>query len=130
MMKKRVIKHPDRAEADRFFNYPYAAIEESLANAVHHKAFDVREPIEVRIEKAKIVILSFPGPLQFCHHRSVENLQCVLSDAIGTGERGMKDETLNQEISEESIHPCRNLNHNMLWRDDDESRPCGIENGQ
>ena len=62
IIKERVVKHPDRAEADRFFNYPYAAIEESLANAVYHKAYDVREPIEVRVEKDKIEILSFPGP--------------------------------------------------------------------
>ena len=62
VIKERVIKYPDRAEADRFFNYPYAAIEESLANAVYHKAYDVREPIEVRVEKDKIEILSFPGP--------------------------------------------------------------------
>ena len=62
VIKEQIIKHPDRAEADRFFNYPYAAIEESLANAVYHKAYDIREPIEVRIEKDKIEILSFPGP--------------------------------------------------------------------
>ena len=62
VIKERVVKYPDRAEADRFFNYPYAAIEESLANAVYHKAYDVREPIEVRVEKDKIEILSFPGP--------------------------------------------------------------------
>ena len=62
VIKERIIKYPDRAEADRFFNYPYAAIEESLANAVYHKAYDIREPIEVRIEKEKIEILSFPGP--------------------------------------------------------------------
>ena len=62
VIKERIVKHADRAEADRFFNYPYAAIEESLANAVYHKAYDVREPIEVRIEKDKIEILSFPGP--------------------------------------------------------------------
>lgn len=34
------------AEANRFFNYPYAAIEEALSNAVYHKAYDIREPIE------------------------------------------------------------------------------------
>lgn len=34
-------------EADRFFNYPYAAVEEALSNAVYHQAYDVREPIEV-----------------------------------------------------------------------------------
>lgn len=62
VIKEQVIKYPDRAEADRFYNYPYAAIEEALANAVYHKAYDVREPIEVRIEKDRIEILSFPGP--------------------------------------------------------------------
>lgn len=59
---EQVIKHPDRAEADRFFNYPYVAIEEALANAVYHRAYDVREPIEVRVEPDRLEILSFPGP--------------------------------------------------------------------
>ena len=62
VIKEQVIKYPDKAEADRFYNYPYAAIEEALANAVYHKAYDLREPIEVRVEKDKIEIVSFPGP--------------------------------------------------------------------
>lgn len=62
IITERVIKYPDRAEADRFFNYPYAALEEALSNAVYHRAYDVREPIEVRIENDKIEIVSFPGP--------------------------------------------------------------------
>jgi len=56
-----VIKLPDRAEADRFLNYPYAAIEESLCNAVYHKGYDTREPIEVRILPDRIEIVSHPG---------------------------------------------------------------------
>lgn len=59
---EKVIKHPDRAEADCFFNYPFAAIEEALSNAVYHRAYDEREPIEVRVENDLIEILSFPGP--------------------------------------------------------------------
>ena len=59
---EKVVKYPDRAEADRFFNYPFAAIEESLSNAVYHRAYDEREPIEVRIENDRIEIVSFPGP--------------------------------------------------------------------
>ena len=47
ILTERVVKHPDRAEADRFYNYPYAAIEEALSNAVYHKGYDEREPIEV-----------------------------------------------------------------------------------
>jgi ATP-dependent DNA helicase RecG len=60
-IQEHVIKLPDKAEADRFFNYPYAAIEESLCNAVYHKGYDVREPIEVRVLPDRIEIVSHPG---------------------------------------------------------------------
>lgn len=62
IITEKVVKYPDRAEADRFYNYPYAAIEEALSNAVYHRAYDEREPIEVRVENDRIEILSFPGP--------------------------------------------------------------------
>ncbi|WP_418750475.1 RNA-binding domain-containing protein [Frisingicoccus sp.] len=62
IITEKVVKHPERAEADRFFNYPFAAIEEALSNAVYHRAYDEREPIEVRVENDRIEILSFPGP--------------------------------------------------------------------
>lgn len=57
-----VIKHPDRAEATRVWNFPYAAIEEALVNAVYHRSYEEREPIEVRISHEELVIVRFPGP--------------------------------------------------------------------
>ena len=77
VIKEQVIKYPDRAEADRFYNYPYAAIEEALANAVYHKAYDIREPIEVRIERNKIEILSFPGPDRSVTQEKLKTYQVV-----------------------------------------------------
>ena len=62
IITEKVVKHHDRAEADRFFNFPYAAVEEALSNAVYHRAYDEREPIEVRVENDRIEIVSFPGP--------------------------------------------------------------------
>ncbi len=62
ILTEQVIKVPGKAEAERFFNYPYEAIEEALSNAVYHKAYDEREPIEVRVEKNMIEIISHPGP--------------------------------------------------------------------
>jgi len=59
---ERVIKHPDRAEAERFYNFPYDALEEALANAVYHRRYDEREAIEVRISPEEIVIVNCPGP--------------------------------------------------------------------
>ena len=42
--------------------YQYAAIEEALANAIYHKVYDEREPIEVRVTHDMIEIISHPGP--------------------------------------------------------------------
>jgi ATP-dependent DNA helicase RecG len=61
-LRETVIKHSDRAEATRVWNFPYAAIEEALVNAVYHRSYEEREPIEVRISNEEMVILSFPGP--------------------------------------------------------------------
>lgn len=62
IVTKKIVKSADKAEADWVYNYPYAALEEALANAVYHRGYDIREPIEVRIEKDMIEIVSFPGP--------------------------------------------------------------------
>lgn len=60
-LKEVVIKSADRAEATRISNYPYAAIEEILANAVYHRSYQEKEPITVRITSESIEITSFPG---------------------------------------------------------------------
>lgn len=73
IITEKIVKHPDRAEADRFFNYPYAAIEEALSNAVYHRAYDVREPIEVRVERDRIEIVSFPGPDRSVTKKGLKN---------------------------------------------------------
>ncbi|MCG3143156.1 MAG: hypothetical protein HONDAALG_00477 [Gammaproteobacteria bacterium] len=61
VIREHVVKHGDRAEADRFFNYPFAALEEALVNAVYHRSYEEREPIEVRILPDHITITSYPG---------------------------------------------------------------------
>lgn len=58
---EKVLKHPDRAEATRFFNYPMAAIKEALVNAMYHRGYDQREPVEVRVNPESIEIISYPG---------------------------------------------------------------------
>jgi ATP-dependent DNA helicase RecG len=57
-----VRKRPDQAEAERHWNLPYAALEEALVNAVYHRSYEEREPIEVRVMADEILIQSFPGP--------------------------------------------------------------------
>ena len=59
-IKETVIKHADKAQAQRFFNYPFAAIKEALVNAVYHRSYEKREPIEVRIDQDAITIINYP----------------------------------------------------------------------
>lgn len=61
VLVEEVVKLPGVAEANRFYNYPFAALEEALSNAVYHKGYDSREPIEVRVLPDRIEILSHPG---------------------------------------------------------------------
>lgn len=59
---EHVRKRPDRAEAERYFNVPYAALEEALVNAVYHRSYQEREPIEVQVTPEEVTIASYPGP--------------------------------------------------------------------
>ena len=62
VVREKIRKYPDRPEADRFYNYPYAALKEALCNALYHRSYETREPVEVRILPDSITIGSFPGP--------------------------------------------------------------------
>ncbi|MGZ3839533.1 MAG: RNA-binding domain-containing protein [Flavisolibacter sp.] len=62
VIKEMVVKVSGKAEADRVFNYPYEVLEEALANAVYHRNYELTEPIEVRILRDKIEIISYGGP--------------------------------------------------------------------
>jgi len=62
VLREKVVKHPHRAEATRFFNYPAAAIKEALVNAVYHRSYEQREPVELRVNPDGIEIVSYPGP--------------------------------------------------------------------
>jgi ATP-dependent DNA helicase RecG len=60
-LKEVIIKEADKAESTKIYNYPYAAVEELLSNAVYHRSYQVNEPITVKITPAAITITSFPG---------------------------------------------------------------------
>lgn len=60
-IKEATIKDPQKAEAKKIYNYPFAAVEEILSNAVYHRSYQVNEPITIRINPDSIEITSFPG---------------------------------------------------------------------
>ena len=57
-----VIKHLDRAEATRVENFPFPAIEEAVVNAIYHRGYEVPEPVEIRISRNELIVVSYPGP--------------------------------------------------------------------
>jgi len=63
VVKEFVRKVPGQAEANRFYNYPYEAVEEVLANAACHRGYDHESSIEVNVRLDRIEVLSFPGPI-------------------------------------------------------------------
>ncbi len=73
ILQEKVIKIPGQAEAVRIFNYPYEAIEEAVVNAVYHKSYEIREPIEIRIYSDRIIILNYPGPDKSIRQKDIES---------------------------------------------------------
>lgn len=61
-IREYIFKPKDRAESVRFFNYPYQALEEAVVNALYHRDYQEREPVEITIEPDRITILSYAGP--------------------------------------------------------------------
>ena len=60
-LKEIVVKYPHKPEAERFWNFPIGAIEEALVNAIYHRSYEEREPVEVRITREELLVLSYPG---------------------------------------------------------------------
>ena len=62
VIKKQILKPKDREESDKFYNYPYQALEETVVNSLYHRDWTIREPVEITIEPDRISILNFSGP--------------------------------------------------------------------
>ena len=62
VLYETVQKVAGRAEAKRFWNYPYDALEEAVVNSLYHRDYSQYEPVEITIEPDGIYILNCPGP--------------------------------------------------------------------
>lgn len=63
ILQERVTKSYKKAEAERIYNFPLAALEEVVANAFYHRSYEVENPIEINCFPDRLEVLSFPGPL-------------------------------------------------------------------
>jgi len=62
VIKKRISKPADNEKSDKAYNYPYQAFEEAVVNALYHRDYQEREPVEITIEPTHVDILSYTGP--------------------------------------------------------------------
>ena len=62
VIKERITKPTDSEKSKKRFNYPFQALEEAVVNALYHRDYREREPVEITIEPDRISILSYSGP--------------------------------------------------------------------
>ncbi len=62
IVKERIQKPADDEHSVKVFNYPYQALEEAVVNALYHRDYMQREPVEITVEPDNISILSYSGP--------------------------------------------------------------------
>jgi ATP-dependent DNA helicase RecG len=59
---EKVTKVAGKAQVNRIWNYPFAALEEAIANCIYHRNYQEREPIKIRIEPQEITLHNAGGP--------------------------------------------------------------------
>ena len=80
IIREEIIKVENKAEANRFYNYPFQAIEEIVTNAVFHKSYEKNNPIEIQVHPDKIEILSFTGPLPPIDNKTLKKKRIIVRD--------------------------------------------------
>jgi ATP-dependent DNA helicase RecG len=77
VLQEQVKKIPGVAKAHRFYNYPYEALEEALANAVYHRSYEDSNSIEISVWHDRIDILSYPGPVPPVDNKQLKKSRVV-----------------------------------------------------
>lgn len=62
VLKQMTTKVKGQEESERVWNYPYEALEEVIANALYHRDYQTREPVEIRIYPDRIMVINYGGP--------------------------------------------------------------------
>ena len=87
LIKQYTYKSSQKQEVDKFFNYPYAALEEAVVNALYHRSYENPSINEIRIHRnrtdshglptGRVEILSYPGPMPPVDENALAQLNVV-----------------------------------------------------
>ena len=72
VIRQRISKPTDNEKSDKVYNYPYQALEEAVVNALYHRNYEEREPVEITIEPTHVEILSHSGPDRSISDREIK----------------------------------------------------------
>ena len=73
--KKKLEKVSYKAEAIRYYYFPYEALE----NAAYHMSYEITEPVEIRVHPNRIHIVSYPRPDASIKMETLQNGKVVIS---------------------------------------------------
>ena len=62
LVMQTIIKPKDSSRSQKFFSYPYQALEESVTNSLYHRDYHEWEPVVITIEPQGITIQNVGGP--------------------------------------------------------------------
>lgn len=79
IIKERVIKPADNEKSIKVYNYPFQSLEEAVVNALYHRDYKEREPVEITVEPDKISILSYSGPDRSISLESIKEAKSLRS---------------------------------------------------
>jgi ATP-dependent DNA helicase RecG len=107
---EKVVKVTGKAQANRISNYPFAAIEEAIANCIYHRNYQEREPIKIRIERGEITLHNAGGP-----DRSIRREDFAKGKVIPKRYRNRRlgDFLKELELTEGHATGCSTIQHAM-----------------
>ena len=79
LVMQTVIKPKDDNRSQKFFTYPYQALEESVTNSLYHRDYREWEPVVITVEPQGITIQNVGGPDRSISKADIERGELLIS---------------------------------------------------
>ena len=79
LVMQTVIKPKDDIHSQKFFTYPYQALEESVTNSLYHRDYREWEPVVITVEPQGITIQNVGGPDRSISKADIERGELLIS---------------------------------------------------